>query len=326
MIEINEKNIKLWSLIGQRATFGTIMLQLANSNENLMILTSDVSTSAGLDKFRKNFPLKYIDVGIAEQNLIGIATGIASLNFKVFTTTFSPFQTLRCCEQIKVNLGYMKHNVVMVGLASGFVLGSLGFTHASIEDIGVIRSIPNITIISPADSLELVKTIEAVMKEDKPFYIRLTSGSNCPKVYSSNYEFIIGKSIELKTGEDITFFCNGPLVYNCLEVAKILEKENINASVVNMHTIKPIDEEKIIEKAKKNKIILTVEEHNIIGGLGSAVAEVISNQKNECRLVRLGVSDSYPKGGSQDYLQDMCGLSINKIVTTTKNHLSKIKL
>ena len=137
MIEINEKNIKLWSVIGQRATFGTIMSQIVNFNKDLMILTSDVSTSAGLDKFRKNFSSNYLDVGIAEQNLIGIATGLSSANYKVFTTTFSPFQTLRCCEQIKVNLGYMKHNIVMVGLASGFVLGSLGFTHASIEDIGV---------------------------------------------------------------------------------------------------------------------------------------------------------------------------------------------
>jgi transketolase len=324
MIEINDKNIKLWSLIGQRATFGTIMLQLANLNENLMVLSSDVSTSAGLDKFRKNFPSNYVEVGIAEQNLIGIATGLASANYKVFTTTFTPFQTLRCCEQIKVNLGYMKHNVTMVGLAGGFVLGSLGFTHASIEDVGVIRSIPNINIISPADTLELVKTLEAVMEEDKPYYIRLTSGSNCPKVYNSNYEFKIGKSIELKSGEDITFFCTGPLVYNCLEAAKILEKENINASVVNVHTIKPIDEDKILEKIKKNKIIFTAEEHNIIGGLGSAVAEVISTQKNKCQLVRLGVNDSYPKGGSQEYLQDICGLSINKIVTTTKNHLTSI--
>ena len=243
MIEINEKNIKLWSVIGQRATFGTVMSQIVNYNKDLMILTSDVSTSAGLDKFRKNFPSNYLDVGIAEQNLIGIATGLSSAKYKVFTTTFSPFQTLRCCEQIKVNLGYMKHNIVMVGLASGLILGPLGFTHASIEDIGVIRSIPNINIVSPADSLELVKTLEAVIKEDKPYYIRLTSGSNCPKVYNKNYDFKIGKSIELKSGSDVTFFCTGPLVYNCLEAAKILEKDNIKASVVNMHTIKPIDKE-----------------------------------------------------------------------------------
>ncbi len=324
MIEINEKNIKLWSLIGQRATFGTVALQLVNQEKDLMILTSDVSTSAGLDKYRKLFPSNYIDVGIAEQNLIGIATGLASAKYKVITTTFSPFQTLRCCEQIKVNLGYMKQNVIMVGLASGFVLGSLGFTHACIEDVGVMRSIPNINIISPADSLELVKTLQAVMEVDKPFYIRLTNGSNCPRVYNSDYNFEIGKSIELKSGDDVTFFCTGPLVHNCLESAKILDRDNIKASVVNMHTIKPIDEDMILEKIKKNKIIFTAEEHNIIGGLGSAVAEVISTQKNRCKLVRLGVNDNYPKGGSKEYLQDICGLSIDKIVSNSKKHLGSI--
>ena len=158
---INDRNIKTWSLIGQRATFGLIALEVIKKNNNLIILTSDVSTSAGLDRFRKTHPENYIDVGIAEQNLIGIAAGLATENFKVITTTFSPFQTLRCCEQIKVNLGYMQKNVIMVGLASGLALGTLGFTHASIEEIGVIRSIPNIVIVSPSDGLELVKTINA---------------------------------------------------------------------------------------------------------------------------------------------------------------------
>ena len=139
---INDRNIKTWSLIGQRATFGLIALEVVKEREELLILTSDVSTSAGLDRFRKNHPNNFIDVGIAEQNLIGIAAGLASENFKVITTTFSPFQILRCCEQIKVNLGYMKQNVIMVGLASGLALGALGFTHASIEEVGVLRSIP----------------------------------------------------------------------------------------------------------------------------------------------------------------------------------------
>ena len=156
---INDRNIKTWSLIGQRATFGLIALEVVKEREELLILTSDVSTSAGLDRFKKNHPNNFIDVGIAEQNLIGIASGLASENFKVITTTFSPFQTLRCCEQIKVNLGYMKQNVIMVGLASGLALGALGFTHASIEEVGVLRSIPNIIIISPSDGLELVKLL-----------------------------------------------------------------------------------------------------------------------------------------------------------------------
>jgi transketolase len=317
---INEKNIKTWSLIGQRATLGLVALEIVKERKNLLILTSDVSTSAGLDRFRKSFPDNFIDVGIAEQNLIGIAAGLASENFKVITTTFSPFQILRCCEQIKINLGYMKQNVIMVGLAAGLALGSLGFTHASIEDIGVIRSIPNIVIISPSDGLELVKTLKSVMDLNKPCYIRLTGSSNNPIVNKVDYQFEIGKSVELIYGEDVTLFCNGPLVFNCLEASKILKEEKINASVVNMHTIKPIDKDKVLEKIIINKVIFTAEEHNIIGGLGSAISEIVSSESRNCKLIRLGINDLYSKGGSQKYLQDVHGLTVDKIVNIVKKN------
>ncbi len=153
-MEVNSKNIKLWSTLGPRATLGLGILDMARSQKDIIVVTCDVSTSAGLDRYRKTFPDQYIDLGIAEQNMIGVATGLANENFKVITTTFAPFQTMRCCEQIKVNLGYMKEKITMVGLASGLVLGNLGFTHCCIEDVGVLRSIPNLTIISPADSFE----------------------------------------------------------------------------------------------------------------------------------------------------------------------------
>ena len=193
-MEINERNIKIWSTIGPRATLGMVALELAKKINNLMVLTCDVSTSAGLDRFRKTYPDKYLDLGIAEQNMIGVATGLASENFNVITTTFAPFQTMRCCEQIKVNLGYMKHKVCMIGIASGLVLGTLGYTHCCIEDIGVLRSIPGLTIISPADSLETVKAIEEAVKSKNPSYIRLTGSSNNPIVYQTDYDFKIGKS------------------------------------------------------------------------------------------------------------------------------------
>ena len=158
-MKLDKNKIKIFSQIGMRATFGMACLELVKEYPNLIVCTADVSTSAGLDRFRKNFKDNYVDVGIAEQNLIGVATGLSEVGYNVITTTFSPFQILRCCEQIKNNLGYMKSKITMVGLASGLVLGTLGFTHASIEDVGAIRSIPNINIISPADSLETVKSI-----------------------------------------------------------------------------------------------------------------------------------------------------------------------
>ena len=252
---INERNIKIWSTIGARATLGIAALEMAKTMDNLMVLTCDVSTSAGLDRYRKTYPEKYLDLGIAEQNMIGVAAGLASENFNVITTTFAPFQTMRCCEQIKVNLGYMGQKICMVGIASGLSLGTLGYTHCCIEDVGILRSIPGITIISPADSLETVKALRAAVKSDNPSYLRLTGTANNPIVYNKDYEFEIGKSITLNEGKDVTIFCAGSMVYKSLEASKILEKENISCKVVNMHTVKPIDK-KAIEQSCDSKLIV----------------------------------------------------------------------
>ena len=275
---IKDRDIKMWSTIGARATVGIAALELAKQIDNLMVLTCDVSTSAGLDRFRKTFPEKYLDLGIAEQNMIGVAAGLASENFNVITTTFAPFQTMRCCEQIKVNLGYMRQKICMVGIASGLALGTLGYTHCCIEDVGILRSIPGITIISPADSLETVKALEAAVNSENPCYLRLTGSSNNPIVYSKDYEFKIGKSITLREGKDITIFSSGAMVYQSLEAAKILEAKKISSKVINMHTIKPIDK-LAIEEACETKLIVSIEEHNVIGGLGSAISEYKSSLK-----------------------------------------------
>ena len=313
LINFDEKSIKTWSLIGSRATFGMISLDLAKKVDDLMILTSDVSTSAGLDRFRKGFPEKYLDVGIAEQNLIGIAAGLSSTGYKVFTTTFAPFQTMRCCEQIKVNLGYMKKKVNMVGLASGVVLGNLGYTHCCIEDISIIRSIPNLAVISPADCTETVKAVEASLDYEHSVYIRLTGSNNNPIVYKNDYKYEIGKAIELKSGSDISIFCTGTMVYESLEAAKILETQGITCAVIDIHTIKPIDRAAIIKLSKKTKFFVSVEEHSIIGGLGSAVAEVNSTLSNSPKHLLIGIPDNYEISGEYDYIKERCGLTSKKI-------------
>ena len=320
-MNINEKNIKIWSTIGSRATFGIAALELAKEIDNLMVLTCDVSTSAGLDRFRKTYPEKYLDLGIAEQNMIGVAAGLASENFNVITTTFAPFQTMRCCEQIKVNIGYMKQKICMVGIASGLSLGTLGYTHCCIEDVGILRSIPGITIISPADSLETVKALQAAVKSKNPSYLRLTGSSNNPIVYKEDYEFKIGKSITLKEGKDITIFCAGSMVHQSLEAAKILETKNVSSKVVNMHTIKPIDK-LAIDEARDCALIVSVEEHNVIGGLGSAIAEYKSGLKKCPRQLFLGVMDTYTKGGNYKFLQEKHRLTSDKIA---EDILSNIK-
>ena len=312
-MDINERNIKIWSTIGSRATLGIAALELAKKIDNLMVLTCDVSTSAGLDRFRKTYPEKYLDLGIAEQNMIGVAAGLASENFNVITTTFAPFQTMRCCEQIKVNLGYMRQRICMVGIASGLSLGTLGYTHCCIEDIGILRSIPGIIIISPADSLETVKALEAAVKSNNPTYLRLTGSSNNPIIYNKDYKFEIGKSITLKEGNDITIFCSGSMVYQSLEAAKILETNKVSCKVVNMHTIKPIDK-LAIEEACNSSLIVSVEEHNVIGGLGSAISEHKSSLKQSPKQLFLGIKDTYTKGGNYKFLQEKHRLTPEKIV------------
>ena len=312
-MNINERNIKIWSTIGARATLGIAALELAKEIDNLMVLTCDVSTSAGLDRFRKTYPEKYLDLGIAEQNMIGVAAGLASENFNVITTTFAPFQTMRCCEQIKVNLGYMGQRICMVGIASGLALGTFGYTHCCIEDVGILRSIPGMIIISPADSLETVKALEAAVKSKNPSYLRLTGSSNNPIVYNKDYEFEIGKSITLKEGKDITIFCSGAMVHQSLEAAKILETKKISSKIVNMHTIKPIDK-LAIEEACDSSLIVSVEEHNVIGGLGSAISEYKSSLNQSPKQLFLGIKDIYSKGGNYKFLQEKHRLTPEKIV------------
>jgi transketolase len=311
---IDEKKIKLWSTVGPRATLGLACLDLVKEIKNLMVLTCDVSTSAGLDRFRKQIPEKYIEVGISEQNLIGVASGLASEGHNVITTTFSPFQTLRCCEQIKVNLGYMKNKVCMVGLASGVVLGSLGYTHCSIEDIGVLRSIPNISIISPADVRETIKSIVAALSHSESVYIRLTGGSNNPIIYNEDYEFKIGKAIRLKEGKDLTIYTNGSMVSVALDVRSKLLKNNIEAEIINVHTVKPIDEETVKKSANNKRLLVSIEEHNCIGGLGSAISEVISNIDINSKLIYFGLQDSYTSSGDYKYMLERNGLTPELIV------------
>ena len=193
-IKIDNKKINILSVIGQRAVLGTCLFENENNFDNLIVLSADTSTSAGLDKFRKLKSEKYLEMGISEQNMISVAAGLSNENFNVLTTTFSPFQTLRCLEQIKINLGYMKFKVTMVGLASGVSLGTLGYTHCSVEDISVIYSIPHINIISPADGLETYKAVLACLECKESSYIRLTGSAPNPKVYEDDYIFEIGKS------------------------------------------------------------------------------------------------------------------------------------
>tara|TARA_B100000780_G_scaffold50038_1_gene31095 strand:- start:117 stop:1088 length:972 start_codon:yes stop_codon:yes gene_type:complete len=319
---IDNNKIKLWSSIGSRASFGLAAFELAKNNNNLMIVTADVSTSAGLDRYKKKYPNNYVDVGIGEQNMMSVASGLASEGFDVITTTFSPFQTLRCAEQIKVNLGYMKNKVVMVGLASGLILGNLGFTHCSIEDIGILRSIPNLTIISPADSFETVKATEASIKHNQSVYIRLTGGSNNPMVYESDYEFEIGKGKMLIDNGEILIISNGMMVKKSIDIANYFKERGVNISVINMHTIKPLDHDLLDKIISKYKYCFSLEEHNIFGGLGSALSEYFASKDHKIKFKSIGIEDKYIKSGSYNYLLKEYRLDNESIINTIKKIIS----
>ena len=276
-MEVNQRNIKVWSTIGPRATLGIAALDLAKKITNLMVLTCDVSTSAGLDRYRKLYPEKYIDLGIAEQNMLGVAAGLASENFNVVTTTFAPFQTLRCCEQIKVNLGYMNSKVCMVGIASGLVLGTLGFTHCCIEDVGILRSVPRITIISPADSKELKVLLPQVLKVKKPVYFRI--GKKKEKtIYKNKCKSVLGEPSILQKGKKICIFGTGNILVNAIEASKKVENK-IKPQIINIHTVKPFNEKKIIKYLKIFKKILILEEHVDRGGLSDLIMKTSAKFK-----------------------------------------------
>ena len=323
-MKINASTMKMWSRIGSRAAYGMAALELGKKYDDLIILTGDTSTSAGLDRFKKSFPEKYLDVGIAEQNMIGIAAGLASEGQQVFTSTFSPFQTMRCCEQIRVNLGYMNHKVNMVGLASGLVLGMLGYTHCCIEDISIMRSIPGITVVSPADCGATVKAVLAAIEHEQSVYIRLTGGAPNPAVYLDDFDFTFGKANILREGNDLAIIACGTMVNNALKAAELLKEGKLKATVMDMHTIKPIDVSIIEEISKSHNLIVTVEEHSIIGGLGSAVSEHLSTMNQKPPLLSIGLPDEYGPAGSYESLLQKRLLLPNQLANTIANRFFSI--
>lgn len=323
MITFNKINSKIWSKLGSRGAFGVAMLELGKDFERVVALTSDLCNTSGLDRFSAAYPERFFNIGIAEQNMTGIAAGISSKNFIVFTTTFSNFSALRSCEQIRHFLGYMKSNVKIVGLAAGFAMGMFGNTHYGVEDIAVMRSIPNITVLSPADSTEVIKTVMAAAQIDGPVYIRLTGTMNNPIVYSDNYQFEVGKAIKLKEGKDVTIIATGTMVYQSLEAASLLEENGVSTCVIDMHTIKPLDTLAIDQACDQSRLVITVEEHSVIGGLGSAVAEYKSKIINSPPQLIIGAEDLFRRAGDYKYMLEQNGLTSGQIADKIIKTLNK---
>ncbi len=302
-MDYSKKNAKRWSVIGQRPAFGLALHALAKENPEVVAVVADVVNSAGLANMKKELPDQVINVGIAEQNMMGIATGLSSEGYTVYTTSFAPFQSMRCLEQIRVNQGYMGQKVVMVGLAGGAAYGELGFTHCTIEDVAILRAIPNIAVVTPADCMEVAKAVEAAADYPGSVYIRLMDKTGIPMVYEEDYKFAIGKAVPIMEGGDIAILANGPQVHHARMAAKRYKEDHgRDVAVYDFHTVKPLDEELLSQLAGQVKAIVTVEEHSILGGLGSAVAEFYANKPQHPLVYRMGFEDEYPHGASHETL------------------------
>ena len=310
-MEFNRINIRTWSMLGARRTFGTVMDLYASEFEHVFVMSGDLLSSSGLDRFIKNHPDKFKSVGIAEQNMIGIASGLAANGIVLFVTSFSPFITGRCYDQIRMHCGYMHHNVKLVGLAAGIGVGIQGNSHYGLDDVALMRAIPGMTIVEPADSTEVAKAVKAVYDYDGPVYLRLIGEAGSPIVNMTDYDFEIGKSITLREGSDVTIVSSGTMVYQSLQAAKILSEKHVECKVVNMHTVKPIDT--VALDAISTKLVVVIQEANVIGGLGSAVAEYLSTKKNCPQISIVGINDCFPHAGSYKYMLANLGLDAEHI-------------
>ncbi|MBN9601528.1 MAG: transketolase [Afipia felis] len=319
MVEISKRNARTWSRMGIRATYGQALSIYAAENPNVIALSADLGRSSGLDRFSKEYPGQFINTGIAEQNMVGVAAGLARSGFDVFASTFAPFASMRASEQVRMNMGYMQEPVKLVALGSGFAMGFLGNSHYGLEDLAVMRAIPGLTVVSPADCAEIYKTLEACIGYPKPVYIRLTGAVNCPVVYEEDYEFKLGKAVWLKPAADITVVSAGSTVGHCLQAANALAEEGLTVGLLNMHTIKPLDTEALAYAAARASILIVVEEHMRAGGLGSAVLEHFADVgPPSCRVARHGIADRYGGTGTYSYLLKISGLDADGIAEVVK--------
>lgn len=313
MVEITPANARVWSRMGARATFGQAILSIAEDTPDLLVLSADLGNSSGLDRFRNTYPDKFVNVGIAEQNMIGVAGGLAKEGFTVFATSFAPFISMRASEQIRMNLGYMDLNVKAVAIGSGVSMGFLGNSHYGLEDAAVMRTIPNMTVVGPADGAEIFKAVQAAAQHVGPMYIRLTGAVNNPVVNEHDYDFQIGRAIRLRDGGDVTLIANGTMVYETLQAAKQLAAQGVEAAVVNMHTLKPLDHAAIERAVRETPLLVTVEEHSVIGGLGSAVAEYKATLRNAPPQLFIGLPDAFGITAEYRHLLEHYGLIGPKI-------------
>ena len=302
--------------IATRESFGKALVELGRENENVVVLTADLAGATKTSLFEKEFPDRFINVGIAEQNMIGISAGLATTGKIPFASTFAMFAAGRAYDQIRNSVAYPKLNVKICGTHAGVTVGEDGATHQMLEDLSLMRSIPNMTVLCTSDDVQTKWAIKEMVKIDGPVYIRLARVAT-PVIYDENQNFEIGKMVQIGDGTDATVFATGVEVAEALKAKEELEKENINIRVVDVHTIKPIDREMIIKCAKETKKLITIEDHSIIGGLGTAVCEVLA-EEYPTKVIRMGMKDEFGKSGKAEQLLKYFKLDSEAIIEEIK--------
>ncbi|MGL5440035.1 MAG: transketolase family protein [Filifactoraceae bacterium] len=307
------------SKIATREAYGKALAELVTTNKNILVLDADLSKSTKTSDAKAVAPDQHFNMGIAEGNMMGVAAGLASCGNTVFASTFAMFAAGRAFEQIRNSICYPKLNVKVCATHAGLTVGEDGASHQSVEDIAIMRAIPNMVVVSPCDDLETNKAIKAVAKYNGPCYVRL-GRLGVDRVTTDETEFQIGKGLTLKDGSDISLVATGYMVQQALIAAKELEEKGYSVRVINIHTIKPIDSEILVKAAEETGLIISCEEHNIIGGLGSAISEVLSEER-PTKVVKVGINDTFGESGKPMDLVEKYGLTAKNIVDVALKNL-----
>ena len=307
--------------VATREAYGKALVKLSNLNDRVVVLDADLSKSTKTADFKTAAPERFINMGIAEGNMMGVAAGLATCGKIPFASSFAMFAAGRAFEQIRNSICYPRLNVKVCATHAGLTVGEDGATHQSVEDIALMRAIPNMTIINPVDAVETEAAILAIAEYDGPCYVRLGRLAVETINDENNYKFEIGKGVTLSEGNDVTIVATGMMVQLALKAKEELSKEGINAKIINIHTIKPIDCELLVKAAKETGAIVTAEEHSIVGGLGSAVSEVVT-EEFPVPVVKVGIKDTFGESGKPDQLLEKYGLTVESIVNSAKRAIS----
>ena len=300
-----------------RQSYGEMLEKLGEKNKTIVVLDADLSSATKTSMFAKKYPNRFFDMGIAEANMMGVAAGMASCGKIPYVSTFAAFASGRAYDQIRSSICYPNLNVKICATHAGITVGEDGATHQMLEDLALMRALPNMTVLCPSDDVETKYLIEQISKIKGPVYVRLARLAT-PGIYEENQTFEIGKAVQIGEGTDATVFATGVVVSEAIKAKELLEEEGIHIRVVDMHTIKPIDREIIVKSAKETKKLISIEDHSMIGGLGSAISEVLT-EEYPCKLVRMGIKDTFGKSGNAVELLKYFGLTSDEIIKTVKN-------